>query len=250
MNNKWLIFDMDGTLLNDNYILPKLTNEFLFYAYEKGYKLAIATGRPYFAIKENLPPKTFNLLSLTISYNGSRIDYNGKTHFNKVNVNLIEKLSGKFAITISGDDGSFYIDKKEYATEILKRYKTKVKDLKDFKNSHANHLRLVFKSKNEAKKTFNWIMSKKWNIKYVINLSTSLFILITKKHSSKGSAINKVLGSDANITFFGDSDNDLSAMILPNVKSVTPSNGNFNCKKIADIILKNDNNKGLWIDLD
>lgn len=83
---KWIVSDMDGTLLNVNGTISKRNQEALRYAFSKGAKLVLATGRDLSSVKEIL--NQCSLSALAILGNGAQfVDEHGElletAYFNK-----------------------------------------------------------------------------------------------------------------------------------------------------------------------
>lgn len=83
---KWIVSDMDGTLLNSQGTISERNQEVLHYAFAKGAKLVLATGRDYSSVKEIL--NQYSLSALAILGNGAQfVDENGNllktAYFNK-----------------------------------------------------------------------------------------------------------------------------------------------------------------------
>lgn len=245
---KWMLFDMDGTLLNDEHKMPEGTYTFLNDAKAKGYKLGIITGRPFFAALLGLKKEEIELFDFISTYNGARVDYKGKTHTNKISIDMLKEIQGNFAITLADDEKTMYIDKIKYGEAISKRYDVSIKKLSDYKEKDAYYIRLIFDCPKETTKVFKEL-NEKYGDRYNVIKSTGVFILITDKTISKGEVIKKFFNSNDEIYFFGDSDNDLSAISLDFVKGVAPINANDNIKKISSIVLETSNNETLRIEI-
>lgn len=68
---KLIVTDLDGTLLNDRHQVPERFWEITERLFNKGIRFSIASGRPYFSIKEHFEPIMDKIY--TISDNGSFI---------------------------------------------------------------------------------------------------------------------------------------------------------------------------------
>lgn len=75
---KYLFFDVDGTLYNDQKIIPPSTIKALQLARQKGHEIGIATGRAPFMIKKLLEELNVNTY---ICFNGQYVVFNGQVIF-------------------------------------------------------------------------------------------------------------------------------------------------------------------------
>lgn len=247
---KWLIFDLDGTLLNNENKIPQDTKLFLEESVANGYKLAIATGRPYFGVTTTLSESELSMFDKICSFNGARIDQGTKTIKQKINKAKITKmLEGPFAISTSDDQGNFYIDRPKLAGNILKRYKNTIWSFSEHKEQDVYFIRLIFENKDLTQKTFQKLKNDDRFKDYNISTSTGVFMLITKKGASKRDFILNHFSLEDTIYFFGDSGNDINPMKLKHVIGVAPKNASLEVAKVAKINLKTTNNQTLRINV-
>lgn len=73
--NKFLFFDVDGTLYNSKKQLPASAKDAIFKARENGHEIAIATGRAPFMIRELLEELQIDTY---VTFNGQYVVYKGK----------------------------------------------------------------------------------------------------------------------------------------------------------------------------
>ena len=71
---KIIFFDVDGTLYNSEKKIPSSAKEAIFKARERGYEIAIATGRAPFMIKEVLDELKIDTY---VTFNGQYVVYKG-----------------------------------------------------------------------------------------------------------------------------------------------------------------------------
>ena len=244
---RYYIFDLDGTILNDQHRVAKGTKEFLADIKKAGHKIGILTGRHYDSLatlftKEEL--KEFDYLG---TYNGARVDFNNKTVHHTIDRKCIKNFQGD-SWSISCNLGkAIYIDKPEQGQNIIERLRPdQILSLEDLKQDPYT-IRFEFDSKKECEKQFNILLENKTDQDYEIVMSTGVYILVAKKGISKASALEVLKGEE--IIFFGDSHNDLPVMELPWVTTVAPANAYDVVKDKADITLKTSNNETLRIDI-
>ena len=92
---KYLFFDVDGTLYNEDKVIPASTLEALDLARRNGHEIAIATGRAPFMIKNLLQELDIHTY---VSFNGQYVVYNNEVIFtdgvsNDVLTNLVDFAS-------------------------------------------------------------------------------------------------------------------------------------------------------------
>ncbi len=75
---KILFFDVDGTLYNNDKVIPKSAKEALLTARRNGHELAIATGRAPFMIEEILNELAIDTY---VAFNGQYVVYKGEVIF-------------------------------------------------------------------------------------------------------------------------------------------------------------------------
>lgn len=244
---KWFLFDLDGTLFNDEYKVPQGTHEFLKDITKKGYKTGIVTGRPYESVMELVPQDLLDDMEFFATYNGARIDYKGKEEHYPVPKSYLETFKDNICSVSVSIGPDLYVDKQEQARDIINKLKPrKIIDLSELKND-PYMIRLEHASAEECQKHYNELVSQGYDKKFSMVMSSGLFILIGDKCSSKNQAI-KIL-EDEDVTFFGDSHNDLGVFQNSKIRCVAPSNAFDIIKKNADIVLETSNNETLRIDL-
>lgn len=60
MEHKVIFFDVDGTLVTGDHVLPESTTEALYRAHEKGHRLVVNTGRPYGHVEDQIKKMPFD----------------------------------------------------------------------------------------------------------------------------------------------------------------------------------------------
>ena len=137
---KLLVFDMDGTLLNEKETISKLTKEAIIECEKKGIKVVLASGRSYPRLKPY-----FKELEME-KYGGFLIEVNGMSVYDlkKDQREIIKQLTrdnvielwnyfdeDKFEIQAYFDDGVFY-----YYTAAIEKYKIKEREERNLPESY------------------------------------------------------------------------------------------------------------------
>lgn len=267
INKKLFVFDIDGTILNDEKQVLDSTKQALFQLKKDGHYLAFATGRTPFQAFKLAKELNFDYI---IGTNGTSI-YNLKTKkylTSQSNYLPIESILYLLKIAKDNKREFFFSDgKKNWRTYFGDDPKKEIKDISFFKNGSS--LKYKYSNWNEIK---NFIYEKKIvqaNIKMETDLvkkhlpkveqdlknkvsvceSSRILIEINGLNQNKYEGIKKIQEilkiSNDNIYCFGDSHND--EIMLLNVKNgIAMGNAieslKNKCKKITD----SNNNDGIY----
>lgn len=215
---KAVVFDMDGTLLNENHQVSERTKKIIQYILEKGVKVFLASGRPYPDIKYF--QDELGLHSYIISSNGAVVhDENG----NEIRSYPLEKeiLSEIFRLPYENLHRNLYSKTSWYVEvglEELLKFHTEsgfsfevVKNLEE--TNRGDIMKLFYLSwEEESLLGFEKILKAKFQDRVSITLSTPLCLEIMKKGVTKGRAVAdtmKELGIPMEeVIAFGDGLND------------------------------------------
>jgi len=214
-----IIIDVDGTLIADNKIPSKEVVESLSKLSKKN-KLILASGRPYFGLKEifSAMGSTYN----TIALNGAAIYSESTTGFleeysigKEVLSDILRRIWAKDNIAISAYSNSEWFVKKidniiEKEAELLQIVPKQI-SLKDLLNKEILKISLIFNDEEELYRCF--LLLKEANVSVFKSAEKNLEI--TARGVDKGSGFKKlinVLGIDIDndvTIFIGNSDNDI-----------------------------------------
>lgn len=244
------VFDLDGTLLNDDSHIPVKTWAWIQKLKKEGHQLYINTGRPYEAILQGLG-KQSKIFTGIASYNGAKLTLANKNLMHQVPFALVSQIhqlfpKDKFCTTISlGND--LYTDDPQNAHDIIRRLKpVKILPLTNLPKQ-VYSIRLIFENFEQSQSFYQKIKTKFPN--YNIVMSSGIYILITNKLANKKLLINHLLKSNEQVIFFGDSQNDLDVFKMPQVFKVAPQNAFSSLKELANLVLETTNNENLAFDL-
>lgn len=260
MNRKVFIFDLDGTLLNSKEQMSERTINAIKKIYEKGSFIIIASGRMYkstkIVINKYLP--FLNEIPI-VSYNGAYVvSHSGEVVFEsdidkKLAIDIIkeakkEKIHVQTYINddlIADDDNN---EIKGYAKHSGVDYKI-VNDLEDYilKNKYGP-TKILTISDEKRLDFFQKNMQAKYNNELNIVRSFNIYLDFLNKDSSKGIALKKlsnIYNFDLkNAYIFGDSENDISMLVLSN-NSYAMDNASNHVKKSAKFIAPSSDEEGV-----
>lgn len=245
---KIVFLDIDGTILNTKKEIPEKTKRGIFTLKEKGYRVAIATGRGPFMfreIREELGIDSF------ISYNGQIVVAGGKTiHSNPFSETEIKEL---IAASKEKDHPLVFMSMEKMVANVEydKRIEEAIGSLKfPHPDYDAEYYRkapiyqiLLFCEEGEERyihERFKNFQVLRWH-RYAVD--------IIPKESSKAKGIEIALDyfqiPVENAYAFGDGINDLE-MLAAVGTSVAMGNGHPETKKVADFITKHVDDDGLY----
>ncbi|MBM7573240.1 Cof-type HAD-IIB family hydrolase [Aquibacillus albus] len=236
MNRHIIFFDIDGTLLNEDKLLPKSAKDAIFSLKELGHEVAIATGRAPFMfedLREELKIDTF------VSYNGQYVVLNGEVIYtNPLNKDALESLT---ELAVSNDHPVVFMDHEdmkanvpehEYIKESISTLKIKQFPTHDPSYSEGRELYQSLLFCKEGEETHYQDKYKQFDFVRWHPLSTD----ILPAGGSKANGIEKIiekLGIAKQFQVaFGDSLNDLE-MLSQIENSVAMGNGHDLAKKAA-----------------
>ena len=249
---KLIAIDLDGTLLDDNKEISQDNKIAIQKAKTYGIKIIIASGRPYFRVKEILQQLDLNHnTDYVITYNGgciligdnSEIIYEQRLSNQDICeiINFLDKYNGD--IYLYCQDQIFSLNQD-----------LKIANLKIFNQVHFEKRTIVELKKiilADEEKTIDEIQTKiplELNNRYNIVRSTPYFLEFLPNHVSKGNAIKiltQILNIDTDeIMVIGDEENDLSMFCCAKIK-VAMKNANLQIKKRANFITESNNNSGV-----
>ncbi len=255
---KMIAIDLDGTLLDDNKKISMQNKIAIKQAKNMGAKIIIASGRPYFRVKEILKKLTLNEpLDYVITYNGGAIllgDGSKKIYESKLKnkdiiqtIDFINKYNGGILLYQDDHIFCFHFDKNIASLKVFAGINFEEQTVEKLKSKNmankiilADNGALIDKVKEK--------LPKKFKKNYNIVRSTNNFLEFLPKKVSKGIAIKKLATmfkiSKNEIMVIGDEENDLSMFSYAKVK-VAMGNASVSIKAHASYITTSNNDSGV-----
>ena len=247
-----LVFDLDGTLLDNDRNMPSENIDYLNNLKNKGYMIVIATGRTISSAYNRL--NNTNCVNYIISDTGAKI-YNldrkeiiyNKLISNDIASSILDLYNDNFRYIDICSNGKYYKYSLflEENSEVVKSYKDKKNLLGNI--NEIDHIGMSFKNDDYVIEMYNYINANYKDFDCIImqdSFAGGKWLEILPKGSSKYNAINylaKYLNiSNNEIMAFGDGLNDVE-MIEKCGKGVAMANALNEVKEKANYITRKNN---------
>ncbi len=252
MNYKLIAMDFDGTLLNDDKNVSKVTKERLKLYKDLGYLIVGVTARILNSAKKSVPLDIFNYIILNNGASIYNVDTNSMNYIGYIAFDEIQKITKEFEQLCTQID---YITENTYYTYIKKQNSNYdfIKDINDLDEIDEQIVRMnmFFKDRDNINTYYELIKSKYKNVNCFImqdSGSDNKWLVLNPKNVNKASTLEK-LGNIENIKldemiYFGDGLNDLEVMKKVGL-SVAMGNALDEVKKQATCITKTNNEDGI-----
>lgn len=256
MKTKMIVFDLDGTLLNDEHQLDSKTITALKLVRKKGIKTMIATGRMYCSAQPHI--EKLEIKEPAITYNGALV-INPTNQESIFHTPIPFKIAKKITKMVEENNYhlQLYINDTLYVSsenKITKKY-TKISgiapnpvgSLNDFLEEEPTKMLIIEEDPAKQVEINNFL---KQNFTGKIELASSYpsFIEITKKGMSKAVPLKKLAQSfgikQKEVMAFGDGLNDLK-MIEWAGHGVAMQNAHPELQTKADDIALNNDDLGI-----
>lgn len=219
---KLVATDLDGTLLDENGLLPKNFDKLLNNLISNhNIKFIAASGRPYNSLKEDFKGLTNNLI--LVCDNGALIiDCNNIIHTNYIEPKLVKSLishyrkinKGNLDVILSCNECAYIESTNERFITEMEKYYYKKQVVNNIEDITDKVLKITFCDFENIKETcenhFNPIFENDLNLSF----SGAIWLDITDKHTSKGTGIKKIQEkyaiTNGETMAFGDYYNDIT----------------------------------------
>ncbi|NME84396.1 HAD family hydrolase [Clostridium sp. SM-530-WT-3G] len=218
---KLIVTDMDGTLLDENGLLPDGFAEILDCLKNKNIKFVVASGRPYYTLKTN-----FGSMSRYLSFiceNGSLVIDNNKTIYKSIIapalVNEIIETSNNIegnAIILCAENCAYTNASSEEHLNEIKKYYTNLEVVNDLSKISDDIIKISICNLHNSLDNLNNIFKPKFQGKLHVVGSGSIWIDISNNGVNKGVALKSLMKtyniSKEETIAFGDYYNDIEML--------------------------------------
>ena len=277
MNNKYKIvfIDIDGTLVNDEKIIPKENIEIIKKLKEDGIEVVLTSGRPYNSIQQY--SEKSGAVPYVIGSNGG-VAVNFKTETNiftkaidkNIALEILKKIKSKNLYTVATISRNLAVETEQFSMTPENRSEVKVVESLDEVLTNTNDPIMKFSVINDEKENIEIFRDEIINLFDLSLTKVDTFVIprryrkvenkyalpyimdIMPKNVSKGEAIKelcKYLNIDVSETVvFGDGLNDIE-MFKTGGYTVAMGNAADEIKELADVVTKTNNEAGVAYEL-
>lgn len=254
-----VVFDVDGTLVNDEGEIGELTKQLIMQLKKLGVLFSLASGRLHSAL---IPlAEELKIYSPLISLDGSVIkSVSGKifvyrSFLKKSQVKKAIEYSEKYQIHIAlcHTEAIYYTEQNSVIPKLLDKFGAVYKEVNSYDDYTDDTLEIVFAG--DSRRTIEFVRDK-LSFPFTMGTSVSFFksqthegiyyLEVRRSGSSKGKAMQRLLKylriKENGTAVLGDWYNDLS-MFKTKAMKVALKNAIPELKKAADYVLEKSNNE-------
>jgi Cof subfamily protein (haloacid dehalogenase superfamily) len=254
-----VLFDIDGTLVNDDGEIGEVTKQLICDLKKFGIRFSFASGRLHSAMvplaeKLKLHAPIISLDGTAIkSVSGKQFVY--RSFIKEKHVKKAIEYSEKYLVNIAlcHTEAIYFTEQNSVIPKLMDKFGALYKEVESYDNLTQSTLEIVFAGDN--KRTVEFIRDK-LGFPFTLGLSLSYFrsqthegifyLELRNSGASKGKAMKRLLSylkiAESNTVVVGDWYNDLSLFESDAIK-VTPKNAIPELKKKADFVLNKTNNE-------
>jgi len=262
---KLVVFDLDGTLINDQNVIGIETKNLIKELSALGVQFSIATGRLLSAVTEHAD--SLNIKIPLITLDGTLIQrYPGEksifeAHLPVKYVKRALKLADKYLVqaALCHDKAIYYTEDNSLFPQLMDKFGAKYQQVFSYDNYMENTLEVIMVS--DYKENIKYI-SKKMSFPYAFGVRSSYYksnsqggtyyIEVRKIGCNKGDGLKRLLKhlriNIKETAVVGDWYNDKSLFENDSLK-VAMENAVPELKRMADLVLKKNNNEDGTADL-
>lgn len=254
-----VLFDIDGTLVNDKGEIGELTKQLIKDLKKLGVRFSFASGRLHSALTPIA--EELKLHSPLISLDGTVIksltgkNFIYRSFLKEKHVKKAIKFSEKYLINIAlcHNEAIYFTEQNSIIPKLMDKFGAPYKEVESYNDLTDKTLEIVFAGDN--KRTVEYIRD---NFTFPISLGTSIsffrsqthegiyYLEIRRSGSSKGKAVKRLLKylniKEERTAVLGDWYNDIS-MFESKALKIAPANAISELKNKADYVLKKTNNE-------
>lgn len=254
-----VVFDVDGTLLNDNEQVGERTKQLIEELKKYGVIFSFASGRLHSAL---LPiAKELDIHTPLISLDGSIIksafgkQFIHQSFLKKKHVEKAIKLSEQYLVNLAlcHADAIYFTESNSVIPQLMDKFGALYTEVKSYNDLTADTLEIVFAGDNRAAVEF---LRDKFSFPFTFGCAASYFkshtydeiyyLEVRRTGSSKGKAFLRLLNylkiKEDRAAVIGDWYNDISLFETKALK-VAMQNSIAELKRMASYILKKTNNE-------
>jgi len=258
-NIELVLFDVDGTLVNDYGELGERTKKLIMNLKKYGVNFSFASGRLHSAL---IPlAEELKLYSPLISLDGTVIksiaekNFVYRSYLKENHVKKAIELSERYMVNIAlcHNDVIYYTEQNSVIPKLMDKFGAPYQEVESYDNLTDKTLELVFASDNRPAVAY---IRDKFIFPFSLGISISFFrsqthdniyyLEIRRSGSSKGKAMKRLLKhlkiQEEKTAVLGDWYNDIS-MFESKALKIAPANAISELKRKADIVLKKSNNE-------
>lgn len=258
-NIELVLFDVDGTLVDDYGELGERTKKLIMSLKKYGVNFSFASGRLHSAL---IPlAEELKLYSPLISLDGTVIksiaekDFVYRSYLKENHVKKAIELSERYMVNIAlcHNDVIYYTEQNSVIPKLMDKFGAPYQEVESYDNLTDKTLELVFASDNRPAVAY---IRDKFIFPFSLGISISFFrsqthdniyyLEIRRSGSSKGKAMKRLLKhlkiQEEKTAVLGDWYNDIS-MFESKALKIAPANAISELKRKADIVLKKSNNE-------
>lgn len=258
-NIELVLFDVDGTLVNDYGELGERTKKIIMNLKKFGVNFSFASGRLHSAL---IPlAEELKLYSPLISLDGTVIksisekDFVYRSYLKENHVKKAIELSERYMVNIAlcHNNVIYYTEQNSVIPKLMDKFGAPYQEVESYDNLTDKTLELVFASDNRPAVAY---IRDKFIFPFSLGISISFFrsqthdniyyLEIRRSGSSKGKAMKRLLKhlkiQEEKTAVLGDWYNDIS-MFESKALKIAPANAISELKRKADIVLKKSNNE-------
>lgn len=257
---KYIFFDVDGTLTNDNPggIITKSVHDTLHKLQENGHFIAIATGRSYTMAKEAM---TLTGIKNVVCNGGNALVLEGKVQyihplpFKEAMDVIKECIQTNIPFSFSQDDSFNMYSLDDRFTNIFSTNKNSNTIMHIINHDDLKHIKEIHKIFIALDKEHEHLIQSKEKLGYARYFADWLIIEPDDKYKGILDMVKQLNGDINDIVVFGDGHNDLS-MVKQAPISIAMGNAIDELKEVATFITKDNKSDGIeyackhfgWID--
>jgi len=231
---KFFVFDIDGTLLDENKFMPKSTKESIRKLKERGHEIAIATGRNFksaLPIIEELELDTYIVCNGAVGFVDHEKVYETTLPREEIQrlIELAEENGDQLVFATVDDYRRHFEVSGESISKIFSKYMPEWDD-EFWKQESIIQINLFCKAEDAHKYEMESLRLVSWHEygRDVIDKNMSKAKTILKIAEDKGIARE-------NVVFFGDGHNDIEALELSGL-GIAMGNATAEVKAHADFV--------------